>query len=101
MKTGQSKTQMSGILGELAKYAKTHFAAEEKEMLAIGYPEIGAHITEHVKFTRKVDDFLANFSSGVAGVSVELMQFLNDWLVQHICHTDQKYSELMVRKCRV
>ncbi len=100
MKSGQSNTQMSGILGELAKYTKTHFALEEKELLAIGYPEFGAHAAEHRKFVSKIDEFSTNFASGVAGISVELMQFLNDWLVQHICRTDQKYSEMMVQKTR-
>jgi hemerythrin-like metal-binding protein len=101
MRTGQSKAQMSGILGELVKYTKTHFAIEEKELLAISYPEFGAHVAEHQMFTRKIDEFAANFACGVAGISVELMEFLNNWLVQHICRTDQKYSELMVQKSRI
>lgn len=100
MKTGQSKARMSGILGELGNYTKTHFALEERELLAIGYPEFGVHAAEHRKFTNKIDELSANFASGVAGISVELMEFLNNWLVQHICAVDQKYSEMMVQKSR-
>ena len=49
---------------------------------------------EHAAFSMKVDDFAKKFQKGQLGISIELMDFLSDWLGKHIKGTDKKYSAL-------
>ena len=100
MMAGHARDKMAGILGELVIYTKNHFSAEEKEMLRAGYPELRNHTMEHERFTKKVEDFMAKFKSGDCLISIDLVQFLNTWLVEHILKTDQRYSSLLVARAK-
>lgn len=95
MKNRQVKEKMGGILNELLKYTKSHFAQEEQALLAIGYPDLACHCAEHKKFTSKIEEMINDFSCGVAGISIELMEFLNKWLANHILQTDHAYVPMM------
>jgi hemerythrin len=98
MKSGKTRETMGQILGELVKYTKNHFAAEENAMLAASYPEFAAHKAEHDNFTSKVDHFARDFRQGAAGITIELMDFLTDWLKTHILTTDKKYSAALLER---
>ena len=100
MKSGQAKAKLGGILSELVKYTKSHFAEEEQAMMAIGYPDFGSHRAEHQKFVQKMDDLSRDCKDGVAGISVELMEFLNKWLASHIMYTDRAYIPMMTANYR-
>ena len=54
-----------------------------------------AHKTEHVKFVQAVGDFKKKFDTGSAAVSVEIMNFLRDWLTTHIMKTDKKLGQAL------
>jgi hemerythrin len=43
----------------------------------------------------QVVDIQNKFKAGEAMVSMELMTFLKDWLVNHIQGTDKKYSSFL------
>jgi hemerythrin len=92
MALGKGKEVLSKIINELVSYATTHFALEEKYFEYYKYPETAAHKKEHADFVKKVGDFQNKFNGGVAGLTLEVMQFLKDWLVKHIQGTDKKYS---------
>ena len=81
------------ILEELIQYTKTHFADEEAAMIRYGYPELERHRELHEALTAKVLDFQKEFKAGKNFLSASLMNFLNDWLVNHIKGADFRYSE--------
>jgi len=47
----------------------------------------------HTELKAQVMDFIGKFKSGQAALSLELFDFLRDWLVNHISKTDRRYSK--------
>lgn len=89
----QGKQAISGILDELAAYTVYHFQNEEKYMEKFGYPGYQVHKHEHEGFVLKVGSFQKDYNDGKLGLSIEIMNFLRDWVSNHIKGTDKKYSK--------
>ncbi|MGO9258606.1 MAG: bacteriohemerythrin [Bryobacteraceae bacterium] len=98
MIAGQSKMAMARILDRLVQYTKVHFAHEERLMRLYDYPDLAAHKAEHDALTAKVVKFQNDFLKGQVNMSVQLLQFLRDWLEHHIKGSDRKYSPLLRSK---
>ncbi len=92
MKEGKGKDVLARVLQELVNYAGSHFATEEKHMTNFNYPGYLAHKSEHEKFVKQVLDFKKDFDSGKAAMTLEVMNFLKNWLLNHISGTDKKYG---------
>ena len=92
MRQGKGKDVLGKIINGLITYTGTHFKTEEDYFDKLGYPDTAAHKDEHAVFVKKVSDFNADFQAGKLGVSIEVMNFLRDWLSAHIKGADKKYS---------
>ena len=95
MKLKQGNSIIGSILDRLANYTVSHFGIEEKLFAQYGYPEEKAHVAIHQKLVAQVVDIQKKFKAGEVMVSMELMSFLKDWLVNHIKGTDKKYSSFL------
>lgn len=86
--------EVGKVLAELLDYATYHFNAEEAAMRESGYPEMDRHLQEHERFIRRVleihDDACRDRS-----VAMELLQFLNNWLKNHILNTDSAFAAFL------
>ncbi|HSW64924.1 MAG TPA: bacteriohemerythrin [Dissulfurispiraceae bacterium] len=98
MGKGKGKDVLEKILAGLVDYTKTHFANEEQLFKTLGYPESMSHKTKHDELTKKVLQFQKDLHDGKVVMSVEIMAFLKDWLLNHIKGTDMKYSSFMKSK---
>lgn len=98
MRQGKGKTVLGQIINGLIGYVGTHFKTEEKYFEQFGYPETDLHKKEHQEFTSKVGDFKKGFEGGQMGLSIEVMNFLSDWLQSHIKIVDKKYAPLFIEK---
>jgi methyl-accepting chemotaxis protein len=98
MKQRRSTTIMAGILDRLASYTGYHFGTEEELFKKHGYPETEPHLKIHRDLVAKVIDFKTRVEHGDATISMELMQFLKDWLANHIKVTDKKYVPFLQGK---
>jgi hemerythrin len=94
MSAGQGKASLSRILDRLVQYASVHFAHEERLMRLNDYPELAAHKGEHDALTKQVLKFQADFDAGRVSMTVQLLQFLKDWLEKHI-----KVSDFALAPC--
>lgn len=92
MLAGKGREALGRILGELASYTQYHFSTEERLMTQHKYEESPQHKEQHKALIKQVGDFKAQFESGSAMISVELMNFLRDWLTNHILKTDKKFG---------
>ncbi|MBI5108171.1 MAG: hemerythrin family protein [Rhodocyclales bacterium] len=81
-----------GVVAELERYTVTHFAAEEAFMREQQYSRYHEHRAEHEKFVARIALEKASVKAG-RPLSLELMHFLRDWLVQHIRFTDRAYAD--------
>jgi hemerythrin-like metal-binding protein len=91
MSVGSSRSIIAPVIQELHAYAKTHFQTEETLMEKTSYPDLAKHRAQHLSFVAKVEQFEANLNEG-AVVSIEVADFVRDWLVNHIKKTDRLYG---------
>lgn len=95
---GKGKEVLSKLIKDLIDYTKTHFTLEEKYLEKAKYPMLDSHKKEHIAFVNKVLDFQKNFESGKTLLSIDIMNFLKDWLKNHIVGTDKKYESYLKGK---
>jgi len=89
---GQSDQALRTILPELKDYTVMHFAEEEAMMADRKVPGLEAHKQLHRAFVAKVESTMADMAAGKPVIATSLVNFLQDWLVQHIGGTDRKYA---------
>jgi hemerythrin len=97
MKSGQGKLVLEPTLQELASYTVYHFQTEEKYMQKFNYPGYLAHKMKHDAFVKKVSDFQKDYHAGRLGLSLDLMNFLKEWVTTHIMDTDHQYSATFIK----
>jgi hemerythrin-like metal-binding protein len=95
---GQGKDALMPVLTKLANYCASHFTVEEKLFDTHGYPEADAHKDKHQKMTAKVKELIAEVQSSRITISIEVMNFLKNWLDKHIMETDKKYGPFLNSK---
>lgn len=98
MVEGRGKESLSGLFSRLVTYTRHHFSTEERIMRENAYPGYVQHHMEHEKLTRQVLDLQRNVATGRATVTTEVMQFLADWLRNHIQISDQKVSVFIKKR---
>lgn len=92
MKQGKGRDIMSKVLASLIDYTASHFATEEKYMTQFNYPHFASHKLEHQNLVKQVLDFQKDYESGKLAITLDIMKFLKDWLVNHIQGTDKKFG---------
>ncbi len=91
----EGKQVIGEVIYELADYTHTHFGREEQRMAAAGYPDLAEHKRKHNEFVSKVLRFKEDHDKGKLFLSTEIIDFLKDWLVNHICETDKAYGPFL------
>jgi hemerythrin-like metal-binding protein len=89
MGKGKGKEVLGPILAKLVQYTHQHFSREEAVWAKGSYLRLAEHKRQHEDLLKKVDDFTERFSRGDALLTLELLNFLRDWLVTHIQQSDQ------------
>lgn len=84
---------IAGVLTELKDYTIRHFADEEEYMASINYDGLPAQKAVHHAFIEKVVhinlDELESMDENQNGYLSDLLDFLNDWLINHILKMDK------------
>jgi len=93
MNQGKGPDVVEPVLDDLIQYTQAHFKREEKVMLRIRYEGYAAHKEEHDKLTAKVLEMQRRFVAGETKLTVDLLQFLFDWLFDHIMKIDTKLAQ--------
>lgn len=82
---------ISDILKKLRDYTKKHFADEEAYMESIQYKRLFTQKIQHQEFIDRLDELdlehLGEAGDQDAQIK-EILNFLTDWLVNHILHVD-------------
>jgi len=98
MKERKAKETLGKIIEGLKDYAIVHFATEEKYFDQFNYVNSTSHKREHQGFIDKVNEFNAGFDKGKIMLSMEIMDFLKEWLLNHIQKKDMAYASFFHEK---
>ncbi|MBF0357054.1 MAG: hemerythrin family protein [Magnetococcales bacterium] len=94
---------MERIVQDLLSYAIYHFEEEETLMEKFDYEnssneDYKKHLNQHRSFSTKVVEVHKGLKVGTPVPASELLDFLNQWLINHILNTDKKFGEHILDK---
>lgn len=89
--TNKGKKAIQSVIDDLVDYTVFHFGNEEKYFEQIQIPDHQAHLKQHKAFVDKIKKFQQEFKAGDSTVSIDMVDFLKNWLVQHILKIDANY----------
>jgi hemerythrin len=89
---GKSKEKLSELIVAMLDYTKYHFANEEKYMKSINYPDFEEHREKHNLYVNKITEFHEKIENEKMVLSLEVTNFLKNWLIKHIKGEDQNYT---------
>jgi hemerythrin len=92
MRNGKSNEVIGHVLDELVRYTVHHFSHEEEMFDQYDYPGSEEHKMQHRAFTDKAAALQKDFDAGKLFISVEVMNFLIDWVQNHIHGSDKAYT---------
>lgn len=87
----EHENRLGEILSRLSDYAVYHFETEEKYFSLFRYSKRTAHIQEHLDFTDKIKAFRKEFDKNSSALTYKLINFLREWLMNHILVSDKEY----------
>lgn len=91
---GQGLELVDKIFDRLEDYAYAHLSREESLMVSTGYAEYEEHKLAHKKWINRLREFKDRYQKeNMALAHVEMNQFLQSWLVDHIRGVDFLYRE--------
>ena len=94
MRARKTVEVLGKIINDLVDYTVIHFSFEEKYFAQFKYPRTLSHKKEHKYFINKINEFKKGFDSGRILMSMDIMNFLKEWLIKHIQGTDKQYVSL-------
>ena len=97
MRERKADTVMASVLTDLLDYTSYHFSTEEGLFRVHHYPERSRHRREHEELTDRARKLNERYSSGDLSV-IEFLQFLKDWLNDHIIGSDKKFGPFLNSK---
>lgn len=83
---------IASLLLFLADYVDLHFRNEEAEMQRTAYPDLARHKAVHDGMRKKVQEQMARFEVEGEAVTFEAIEFMTDWLVEHISSEDRRLA---------
>ncbi len=93
LKKDESEKEISNILKQLISYTNFHFATEERYFDKFNYSLAEEHKKQHNDLKLKVEEFKKRFDLEGAEILFDLIDFLEDWHVEHLSMHDKKYVE--------
>ena len=83
-------------LHEAVDYVVYHFDTEMKIMERVNYPHLETHRNEHKKFAKEVLTQVEDFKSGKTTVPISFVNFLKNWVLNHVAVSDKKIGDYLV-----
>jgi hemerythrin len=85
------------VLDQMTEYAISHFEAEECYMKEFNFTGYEPHRNEHIDFTNTAIEYKNRVVDGDYQITNEILEYLKQWLVNHIQVTDKKYIDCFKR----
>jgi hemerythrin len=98
LKNEEKHANLIKLVYGLRDYTVYHFNKEEQLMKKHDYPEFEKHKKEHAFFINAVKDYIDRINSGKLLISIEITNFIKDWISNHIANVDKAYSDFFIKK---
>jgi hemerythrin len=94
--------EVARVVRYLSDYVVLHFAAEERYMLEIGFPDLEGHRALHESFRADFDVMAADLArkGPTPLVALTLHNWLSDWLRRHVGGLDVEIGRYAAAKAR-
>lgn len=92
IRSRQGRAVSLAILARLAEYTRTHFLFEESLMRVTDYPDTAKHKQQHDDLVEKVVILQDKLIKENVPITFELLHFLKNWLMHHICEDDKNFG---------
>lgn len=89
---GKARQVTGVLLRKLVDSTSFNFQVEERLMASTNYPGLPQHRIRHHELTRRVNEFVGQWEKGQATIDEKLLEFLRDWLANHIQSDDKQYG---------
>lgn len=86
------------ILEQFIEFSDMHFLSEQLVMRLHGYPGYEPHLEEHTRLMKSVREIRSKVRAGDEQISVQLIQELRVWLLNHIASEDVAFGEFLRKK---
>jgi hemerythrin len=94
---GEGQEKIALLIDDLIEYAQVHFRDEEELFTRHGYPKAEGQKAAHSSFKAKADAFRDSYLKDPRINPLEVVEFLKDWIENHVLTLDMEYKEFMVR----
>lgn len=84
---------LGDIFDQLLKYMDFHFETEERYFDEFHYEHATEHREAHQRLTERLLELRARWETGTLDNPYEVLDFLEDWLVEHIMGMDRQYHD--------
>ena len=92
LNSGRNQSVLEDTLNFLIRYTEEHFTKEEKLMEDYDFPEYEVHIKHHVRLIQEVQELKNKYAAGEIWMDMSIINFLKDWIINHILTEDRKYG---------
>jgi hemerythrin-like metal-binding protein len=95
IKSGRKSEAIVDTFRGLVEYVQVHFTYEEKLLENNDYPfnQFIKHKQQHHDLIEQIKELYLKAKSGSAVISLEMLNFLRDWIMGHIAESDMKYKK--------
>jgi hemerythrin len=98
MREKKGKEAVGRVLDGLKEYTEYHFAFEEKALERNSYPGLEDQRRSHETYVAKLQELTLQFRRNELGISIDVMNFVSDWIRKHIMQEDMKYVPFLQGK---
>lgn len=81
----------------LYRYTREHFAAEERLMKKVNYPNLAEHRALHEELIEELNEIVEKKFNALSNLT-KLQEFLYKWLVDHILTRDMDLAHILEEK---
>lgn len=92
MKVGQGAGRVGTVLHWLQDYTETHFQQEEALLRSRKWPGLNRHLVLHHELLDQLGRYVSDHDAGRHVSSLDISDFLRDWLINHIVQEDKQYG---------
>ena len=98
---GSSIHKLSAMLEQLILRTRAHFVSEERMLDRHGYPGLAIHKAEHERLLVQAETLKARYDDAgradeTRAVTMEIADFLQTWLLDHIRTNDRPYRPFLM-----